>query len=135
MDYDTDMDVYVGGDTDVEIADVDTEPEIDFDSIPCLDAEPEIDFDSIPCLDTEPETQDLILEGDGADINIEDTYEESQLDMMLDEIQNGAENPADMDWLSEGKESDTELERMLQELHEDEDEGDRPKVYVKTYPR
>ncbi len=57
-------------------------------------------------------------------------YEESELDVMLDGIQDGR---TDLEELDEGQEN-WELEQMLKEWEENSDDDDQ-KVYVKTYPR
>ena len=57
-------------------------------------------------------------------------YEESELDVMLDGIQDGR---TDLEELDEGQEN-WELEEMLKEWEENSDDDDQ-KVYVKTYPR
>ena len=57
-------------------------------------------------------------------------YEESELDVMLDGIQDGR---TDLEELDEGQEN-WELEQMLKEWEENSDDNDQ-KVYVKTYPR
>lgn len=57
-------------------------------------------------------------------------YEESELDVMLDGIQDGR---TDFEELDEGQEN-WELEQMLKEWEENSDDDDQ-KVYVKTYPR
>ena len=57
-------------------------------------------------------------------------YEESELDVMLDGIQDGR---TDLEELDEGQEN-WELEQMQKEWEENSDDDDQ-KVYVKTYPR
>ena len=60
----------------------------------------------------------------------DEEYEESELDVMLDGIQDGR---TDLEELDEGQEN-WEREQMLKEWEENSDDDDQ-KVYVKTYPR
>lgn len=90
----------------------------------------DLDFSEIPCLDTDIESEGLELEDVGENLVIEDGYEESELDLMLDEIQNGQSDLGNSDV---GQENE-ELEQMLSEWEEDSDDDDQ-KVYVKSYPR
>ena len=70
------------------------------------------------------------MEGIGNNVFIDEGYEESELDVMLDGIQ---DERTDLEDLDEGQEN-WELEQMLEEWEEDSDDDDQ-KVYVKTYPR
>ena len=120
MDFDMDYDA---GSMDVEESDVS-------DTFDDVSDEGELDFSEIPCLDTDIESEELELEDIGDNLFIDEGYEESELDVMLDGIQGGR---TDLEELDEGQEN-WELEEMLKEWEENSDDDDQ-KVYVKTYPR
>ena len=120
MDFDMDYDA---GSMDVEESDVS-------DTFDDVSDEGELDFSEIPCLDTDIESEELELEDIGDNLFIDEGYEESELDVMLDGIQDGR---TDLEELDEGQEN-WELEEMLKEWEENSDDDDQ-KVYVKTYPR
>lgn len=92
--------------------------------------EQELDFDNIPCLDTDEESEELELEDIGGDLLIDEGYEESEVDLMLDGIQDGQTELEDLD----EEDRNGELERMLAEWEDDSNDEPR-KIYVKTYPR
>lgn len=92
--------------------------------------EGELDFSEIPCLDTDIDPHGLELEDMGEDLIIEEEYQESDLDLMLDGLR---ENDTDLEEL-DGSQENEELEEMLAEWEGDSDEDDQ-KVYIKTYPR
>lgn len=92
--------------------------------------EEELDFDDIPCLDTDEESEELELEDIGGDLLLDEGYEESEVDLMLDGIQDGQTELEDLD----EEDRNRELERMLAEWEDDSDDESRKK-YVKTYPR
>ena len=120
MDFDMDYDA---GSMDVEESDVS-------DTFDDVSDKGELDFSEIPCLDTDIESEELELEDIGDNLFIDEGYEESELDVMLDGIQGGR---TDLEELDEGQEN-WELEEMLKEWEENSDDDDQ-KVYVKTYPR
>lgn len=91
----------------------------------------DLDFSEIPCLDTDIESEGLELEDIDGDLVMEEEYEMSELDQMLDEIQNGQSDLEDLDERNERE----ELEQMLSEWEENSDDEDDQKVYVKSYPR
>lgn len=132
MDYDMERDMDYDDSTDVEdTADNDVSDVGDsYDDSNDIAEEDAIDFDAIPCLDTEPESEELELEDLGGDLFIEDTYEDSDLDVMLAKIEDQTEDLEDMN-------DSEELERMLAELEDMEEEEDDAfqKVYGKRYPR
>lgn len=124
MDYDMDCGMdYDEGSMDVEESDVS-------DSMDDVSEEGELDFSEIPCLDTDVESEGLELEELGEDLFIDEGYENSELDDMLDGIW---DEKTDIEELDQEQEN-WELEQMLEEWEEDSDDDDQ-KVYVKTYPR
>lgn len=124
MDYDMDCGMdYDEGSMDVEESDVS-------DSMDDVSEEGELDFSEIPCLDTDVESEGLELEELGDDLFIDEGYENSELDDMLDGIWDEKTDIEELDQEQENR----ELEQMLEEWEEDSDDDDQ-KVYVKTYPR
>ena len=101
------------------------------DSVDDVLEEIELDFSEIPCLDTDVGSEELELEDIGDDLFINEEYEESELNVMLDGIQKGK---TDLEELDEGPDNE-ELEQMLAEWEENSDDDDTQKVYIKTYPR